>query len=717
MKRLRLFMFSCISLSLFLTVASAKGIQLYDYIGKYSEGLAVAGAWSGEWDYGYIDTKGKVKIKAEFKDARDFVSGTASVGVYDSSNKIKYGFIKKDGSYLIKPKFDETNDFHKIPNTNTEVAIVGVGEDKATRKYGLVKKDGSYLVSPQFSYIEEYSNQNSNSEFTVVYNKVNGEDFYGVLDSKGKLVVDTRYSFISINDIDVKNGFIVIDNKSLHGFYDIKNKKVIEPEYSSVLVLEAGVNIYKQTDGKELAGFYLKNGKVVEPKYDWLHHWDSEEVIYKTQLNGKYGLLGRDGKEVLEPIYDEVRDLGDWQYAELNGKTSLITKNGKLLDNIKFDTVGHLSMFNLLQVKVDGKIGLLDLESNKYLVEPLYDDINYFEDGYAKVKLNGKSGIIDRKGKVVLEPVYDYIYTKYYLTQIQIKNPDGTYSLQDDKSKPPVVKVKKDGKEFFLNSDFTPIKKEGNSSAAGDFDSIGVFENGLARVTKDGKVGYVKEDLTYVVKPIYDSTFRGSKRIDGKEVLCDYFHIKKGTKWGVAFMDGSVIEPVSESTCSVSENIASVRINGKWRYINKNNKFLNNEEYVYVYNFSEGVGLVQKELLKMYFIDINGKRVSDIYRGADSYSEGLAFVYADSGGKYIDHKGKTVISDKLNIFYGYPFKDGVAIVGVTEKGKPLYGVLKKDGTWLVKPIFDKVELEDGKHILYQNGKAAEVTSKGKINWK
>ncbi|WP_157668479.1 hypothetical protein [Ruminiclostridium cellulolyticum] len=40
-------MFSCISLSLFLTVASAKGIQLYDYIGKYSEGLAVAGAWSG----------------------------------------------------------------------------------------------------------------------------------------------------------------------------------------------------------------------------------------------------------------------------------------------------------------------------------------------------------------------------------------------------------------------------------------------------------------------------------------------------------------------------------------------------------------------------------------------------------------------------------------------------------------------------------------------
>lgn len=718
MKRLRFLLFSCILLSLFLTAVSAKDAQkiMYDYIDRYSEGLAVAGIWSGEWDYGYIDSKAKVQIKPQFKDARAFVSGAASVGTYDSHKKIKYGFINKDGSFIIKPGFDETKDFQKIPNTKTEVAIVGLGDEKSTRKYGLVKKDGSYLATPQFNYIEGYSNQNYSCEFTVVYNKVDGKDFYGVLDSRGKLVVDTKYSFISISDLDVKNGFIVIDNNSLHGFYDIKNNKVIEPVFSSVLVLEEGVNIFNKIDGKELEGVYLNNGTMVEPKYDRLHYWNTEKVLYKTELNGKYGLLGRDGSEVLEPAYDEVRDLGDWQYAELNGKTRLITKDGKFINDTEFDTVGHLSMFNLLVVKVNGKTGLLDIESNKYLVEPLYDEIYYFEDGYAKVKLNGKEGIIDRKGKVILEPVYDYIYTKYYITKIKVKKPDGSYSYADDKSKPPVVKVKKDGKESYLSSDFTLAKGDKNS-AVGDFDSIGDFEDGLARVTKGDKVGYVKEDLTYVVRAVWDSAFRTSRTVNGKEEYYDYFHIKKGEKWGIAFMDGSVIEPVSETMCSVGDNIAAALINGKWRYINKSNKFLNNEEYLYAYAFSEGVGLVQKETLQLYFIDTNGKRVSDIYKGASSYSEGLAYVYTDSGAKYIDHKGKVIIGDKLNLFYGYPFNGGIAIAGVSENGKALYGVIKKDGTWLVKPIFDKVGIKDGKYVLYQNGKEAEVTPEGKIIWK
>jgi hypothetical protein len=278
------------------------------------------------------------------------------------------------------------------------------------------------------------------------------------------------------------------------------------------------------------------------------------------------------------------------------------------------------------------------------------------------------------------------------------------------------VKLKKDGKEFYMNSDFTPIKKDVNS-AVGDSDSIGVFEDGMARVTKGDKIGYVREDLSYIVKAVWDSAFRSPKSSNLEDGYKDYFNIQKGEKWGIVFMDGTVIEPVSETICRVGENIAIVKINGKWRYINKNNKYLNNEEYIDAYAFSEGVGFVQKEFLENYFIDINGKRVSDIYKGASSYSEGLAYVYTDSGAKYIDHKGKIIIGDKLNLFYGYPFKDGTAIAGVSENGKSLYGIIKKDGTWLVKPMFDKVDIKNEKFVLFLNGKEAEVTSTGKINWK
>ncbi len=536
----------CLVILLSSSVAGAESVSKYevDYVGDLSEGLAVFGLWRGEWDYGYIDNKANVIIKPQYQDARDFISGVAAVGVKTGNKPIKYGYIKKDGTYLIKPRFDEARDFHTIPGTKTEVAIVGIGEDKNTRKYGFVKKDGSYLVEPQFDYVAEYTNL-PETGYTNVYNIVDGKELYGALNSKGRLVIDTKYTYVSPGKYDVALGYIVTNNDYKHGLYDIKRDKILDPVYSSVLVMDDGVRLSIGNDYREKSGYYLHDGTLIEPKYDALLHWDSREVLCKIQLDNKYGLLGKNGTEILEPVYDEVRDLGTWQYAEKDGKTILITKDGEIINDMVFDSVGHLSYFNLLEVKVNGKTGLLDLGTYKYLVEPIYDEIYAIKDGYMVVKQNGKEGVLDRRGRVVLEPVYDYIYRNYYTSQIRIKNPDGSYSYQDDKSKPPVVKVKKDGKEYFLNNDFTPMT-DSKGNAIGDYDTIGSFERGMARVTKDGKIGYVREDMTYIVEPVWDSAYQHFEIIDGSFVYYDYFDIKKDDKWGVAFMDGSVIKPVSE---------------------------------------------------------------------------------------------------------------------------------------------------------------------------
>lgn len=719
MKRLSLLLISCLVLSICSSAAGAEAASKYevDYVGDLSEGLAVFGLWRGEWDYGYIDNKAKVILKPQFQEAGDFKCGAAAVGVQSSGKPIKYGYINKDGSYLIKLRFDEAREFHKIPGTDTEVAIVGIGEEKDTRKYGFIKKDGTYLVEPQFDHVTEYSNSNSSAGgFTNVYNIVDGKELYGILNPRGKLVIDTKYSYVSIHEFDVASGYILINNNYLFGFYDIKRDKLFDPVYSSVVYLNDGLKLTKAIDNREKSGYYLNNGTMIEPKYDALSHWDSQAVLCKTQLNYKYGLLGKDGTEILEPIYDEIRDLGTWQYAEMDGKTILITKDGGIVNDMRFDTVGHLSYFNLLKVKVNGKTGLLNLGNYEYLVEPIYDEIYSIEDGFMEVKLNGKEGVLDRRGRVILEPVYDYIYRDYYTSQIKIKNPDGSYRHQDDTSKPPVVKVKKDGKEYFLNNDFTPMT-DSKGGAVGDFDSIGVFDGGIARVTKDGKIGYVREDLTYIVEPVWDSANRHYDFIEGNQVYYDYFDIKKDDKWGVVFMDGSVIRPVSEERCKIGEDIAVVRVDGKYRYMNKNNKYINNEEYVMAEPFSEGAGLAYMEFLECYFVDKSGKRVSDIYKGGSGYSEGLAFVHTDTGGKYIDHDGNIIIGNDFFMYNGYPFSDGVAFVAPQKKGKALYGVMKKDGTWLVEPIFDEVKSKSGRWVPCLNGKEAEVAPDGKIIWK
>ncbi len=726
MKKLKLFLIIFITFSMIASITNAEDntSTLFHYIGKYSEDRAAAGIWGGQWTYGYIDNAGKIVIKPKYQDASEFSLGAASVGVGAPGKPIKYGFIDKNGSYLINPKFDETRDFHKIPGTNTEVAMVGVGEAKSGRKYGFVLKDGSYFVNPHFDGVTNYWSAGS-CGYNIVYIEKNGKKLYGLLDSKGKLIIDTKYSFISVGKYDTALGYIDVRTDDLYGFYDIKRDKLIEPEYSSVMVAtDYGVRITKKINGKEKTGFYLNGGKVIQPKYDWFWHWDSEDVLYMTELNKKYGLLGKDGNEIVEPIYDDLRNYDSWIYAELNGKTVIVNKNGKPVDDKRFDSAGRLSGFDLLLVEVKGKKGVFDIISNSYLIEPKYDEIySSFVDGYAKVKLNGKEGIIGRDGKVILEPVYDYIYTNFYTKQIRTETitPDGykSYSYKDDKSTPSVVKVKKDGKEFFLNSDFTSITQEKNS-AVGDYDSIGMFEAEAARVTKGDKVGYVRKDYSYIVKPVWDTAFRAVNSADPGRYY-DYFHIQKGGKWGIVFMDGTVIEPVSESMLWVGDyDIAVVTINGKQKYIKKDGKFLDNIAYQYAHPFSEGKGLVQPSYTECYFIDSNGKKVSSTYSAATSYREGLAFVFTPSGGRYIDHSGNIILGEKVSFVHGFPFNNGIALAlqYSTEKNMALYGLLKKDGTWLVAPLFDKVEiLGDFNYRFSLNGKKAEVTPDGKINWK
>ena len=55
----------------------------------------------------------------------------------------------------------------------------------------------------------------------------------------------------------------------------------------------------------------------------------------------------------------------------------------------------------------DNKVGFIDFKGNQ-VIPNKFDDANCFVFGYAPVSLAGKWGIIDRKGKFIVEPAYDY---------------------------------------------------------------------------------------------------------------------------------------------------------------------------------------------------------------------------------------------------------------------------------------------------------------------
>ena len=112
---------------------------LHLYGESFREGLAQY--WTYEPDKGtvngYIDTSGKIQIKARFAVAYSFADGLAAVCI-DIDRKC--GFIDKTGEFAIEPKYAMTRQFSE------GMGLAGFERNRI----GFVNKSGEMVIEPQF---------------------------------------------------------------------------------------------------------------------------------------------------------------------------------------------------------------------------------------------------------------------------------------------------------------------------------------------------------------------------------------------------------------------------------------------------------------------------------------------------------------------------------------------------------------------------------------
>lgn len=627
----------------------------------FSEGYFVAGVWNKEWTYGYVDQTGKWMIDPQWNYAGSFHDGLAVVGTRtDYKSPMTYGYIRKDGTSLTSIRYTSASDFE------SGYAVVGIGSASQARQ--------------------------------------------GLIDHNGKEILPPVYDAVSIyTDKDTSKVAISLQRDGKHGLYVPEGNKLFEAEYDQPL--NRNLDFVTFTRGQQQGLYFISSGKEmfpIEGTVDLISEstYDADGVAFTLRyvgligtMDGKLGMWDMQGHTKLEFVFTKIKPVeGDFLLAELNGKWSIYKTNGTLLIRDQYDSVSAYNWRHLLLVKSNGKVGLLQ-QDGRYLITPRYDNFyNFSADGVAIVTLAGKQGLIDRTGKEIFPPRYDYI-------NFNDQAADGT----------PLIRAHRDGRDEFYQMNFKPYTP-GGSSALGDFDTIGPFENGIARVEKNGKVGYVDTHYAYIVRPIYDSAYLSDH--DGK--ASSYFTIKNGTKWGMVLLDGTEFVPAFDSPPNVGDRIAVGQINNSYRYRTADNTYLNSDSYVYAEAFNEGKALVAKEHGKYYFIDTSGKKVSPEYKTASSYGDGVAFVSQGNFGSYIDHDGQPVLGEDMKMPRGFAFSNGIAPaqVLVPDKNRYLYGVLKRDGTWLVKPQFDSIVSYGGDKYGYMlNGKEAEITPEGKIIWK
>ena len=144
---------------------------------------------------------------------------------------------------------------------------------------------------------------------------------------------------------------------------------------------------------------------------------------------------------------------------------------------MKFDLyllIFSLFLFSLVSVgqdlipfedTVSGLWGFRNQETSDVVIEPKFDEVEEFAHGQVWVKNSHGSFLIDKKGKILVSLIYDFVSVSGFSEGL--------------------CGVKKDGKWGFIDKtgkEVVPV---------GLYDDVGSFNDGLCKVGKDEKYGFI----------------------------------------------------------------------------------------------------------------------------------------------------------------------------------------------------------------------------------
>jgi hypothetical protein len=218
-------------------------------------------------------------------------------------------------------------------------------------------------------------------------------------------------------------------------------------------------------------GYIDKSGKVVlDINYKDAYDFDkgmAPAIFGDTNNNPYWGWIDTLGHVVIQARYQNVSTFfNDTAYVCLNGLWGMIDRGGKYLVEPSFPNRPPGFYRSLMLIHENNKFGFRNAYTNEILIPAQYDNADDFKNGYAKVCLNNKWGLIDMMGKVVVEIKYDF-----------------AEPFSDG-----LAQVTANNKKGFVN-------KKGEIVISPRFEDTHPYTEGLIGVKMNGKWGYIEVDL------------------------------------------------------------------------------------------------------------------------------------------------------------------------------------------------------------------------------
>lgn len=395
----------------------------------------------------------------------------------------KYGLVSLDGKKITGPIYES---IEGLPYKEGELLI------KKEGKFGVINIKGNELVKNIYDQItvDGYYTTDGGYKYAgyIVSNTTNEGYRYGYINYKGKLMLKPEYNQLSrtIEIDDNENAYIIASKNGQFGIMK-NNEQLLPTEYQSI-VYDEGNDIFTIEKSKKY-GITNKEGKILVPtEYKQIDvtgiylyaqneqgttvyntegtqvNIDTNVAIlntdnekYKIKINNKegtkYGVIGKNGEEIIPQEYNYVEYLHDNYFIVSNSDSRLgvIDDKNNIKIEINNDSIQKINGTDIIEtITTNGNILRLyskdmtqicemkeaNVENkNNYIKVSNNDDIKYFDKQgkelkntevypnntlFAK-KVDNKWGYADKSGNMVVEAKYDMVteFNEYGYAAVQ----------------------------------------------------------------------------------------------------------------------------------------------------------------------------------------------------------------------------------------------------------------------------------------------------------
>lgn len=486
---------------------------------------------------GVIDNKGNVVIEPNYNNIQ-IPNPTKDVFICSNENETK--IVNAKGEEKFK-NFEEVSAI-QLKELATEIPYEkSVLKYKENGKYGIINFDGKKITKAIYNNI-------SNLPYKEGELLVEKDGKYGVISILGKNILPIQYKEIKVDQYyEAENayrysGYIVgndTDKGTMYKYINYKTNIETKSEYQDIKRIvdyEDKDKFYLIYEKDNKYGVIEDENTIINNEYDNIEY-DNLNQLFIVKKDGKYGIVKLNGETLISCLYDEIDIEGIYIYALKNEEQTIFNTSGEKIEDQKYKSVYNVENTNYkITINDENKYGVLD-ENNNSIISNNYFYIGYLGNNYFVVSgQNGKNGIIDNKGDVILDTKYDTIEKiedTNLIDAVEINT--NTITLFNNEMK---ELNKMSNANIFVEKNYIRIysnkeQKYFNSNGEEKSNKEILSQNKIFSDVKDGKWGFVDSNGNVIVDYIYDDvTEQNSYGFAG---------IKKDGKWGSINEDGQVI--------------------------------------------------------------------------------------------------------------------------------------------------------------------------------